>query len=98
MAWQSEVEREPLTEGLTEHSSALQSSGITYYHGSSYSGAAKRPYQAGPCRLGRGTCSCRHHPGRSQTLNLGWCIVTDPGQQALVDSLSDAAANDRHDT
>lgn len=34
--------------------------------------------------------------GRSHNLNLGWCIVRNPGQQALVDSLSDAAANDRH--
>lgn len=36
--------------------------------------------------------------GRSHALNLGWCIVRNPGQQALVDSLSDAAANNRHDT
>lgn len=36
--------------------------------------------------------------GRSHALNLGWCIVRNPGQQALVDSLSDAAANDRHNT
>lgn len=35
--------------------------------------------------------------GRSHTLNLGWCIVRNPGQQALADSLSDPAANDRHD-
>ena len=36
--------------------------------------------------------------GRSHTLNLGWCIVRNPGQQALVNSLSDTAADDRHDT
>lgn len=36
--------------------------------------------------------------GRSHTLNLGWCIVRNPGQQALANSLSDAAANNRHAT
>ena len=34
--------------------------------------------------------------GRSHVLNLGWCIVRNPGQQALANGLSDAAANDRH--
>ena len=34
--------------------------------------------------------------GRSHVLNLGWCIVRNPGQQALANGLLDAAANDRH--
>lgn len=34
--------------------------------------------------------------GRSHTLNLGWCIVRNPGQQALANSLSGAAAKNRH--
>lgn len=34
--------------------------------------------------------------GRSHALNLGWCIVRNPGQQALVDSLSKASTNNRH--
>lgn len=34
--------------------------------------------------------------GRSHVLNLGWCIVRNPGQQALANGLSDAAASDRH--
>ena len=36
--------------------------------------------------------------GKSHALNLGWCIVRNPGQQALSNSLSDAAASDRHAT
>ena len=34
--------------------------------------------------------------GRSHVLNLGWCIVRNPGQQALANGQSDAAARDRH--
>ena len=34
--------------------------------------------------------------GRSHILSLGWCIVRNPGQQALTNGLSDAAAIDRH--
>lgn len=34
--------------------------------------------------------------GKSHALNLGWCIVRNPGQQALTNGLSDSAANDRH--
>lgn len=34
--------------------------------------------------------------GKSHALNLGWCVVRNPGQQALVNSLSDASTNDRH--
>ena len=36
--------------------------------------------------------------GRSHILSLGWCIVRNPGQQALTNGLSDAAAIDRHST
>ncbi len=36
--------------------------------------------------------------GRSHVLNLGWCIVRNPGQQALTNNLSDAATNGRHAT
>ena len=36
--------------------------------------------------------------GRSHALNLGWCIVRNPGQQALTNGLSDASAHDRHAT
>lgn len=34
--------------------------------------------------------------GKIHALNLGWCIVRNPGQQALNNGLSDSAANDRH--
>ena len=34
--------------------------------------------------------------GKNHVLNLGWCIVRNPGQQALLDAQSDAVANDRH--
>lgn len=36
--------------------------------------------------------------GTSHPLNLGWCVVRNPGQQALANRLSDASANDRHAT
>ena len=34
--------------------------------------------------------------GKSHVLNLGWCIVRNPGQQALTNGRSDAAATNRH--
>ena len=34
--------------------------------------------------------------GESHFLNLGWCVVRNHGQQALVHSLSDAAVEDRN--
>ena len=34
--------------------------------------------------------------GRSHVLNLGWCIVRNPGQQALANDKSNAAASSRH--
>lgn len=36
--------------------------------------------------------------GKSHALNLGWCIVRNPGQQALANNLSNKAANNRHAT
>ena len=36
--------------------------------------------------------------GRSHALNLGWCIVRNPGQQALAISQSNGATTDRYAT
>lgn len=36
--------------------------------------------------------------GRTHALNLGWCIVRNPGQQELTNGLSNASPSDRHAT